>query len=120
MSWRGIILKLCDNAIFKYNSADFRQNAFSIVYPKAKHLRQLTKISKPTTNQELEEQTFCLKSSFITFIHKDCVEDREMQSFTFSFVYITSSKLFTVFYISMELSPMKITGQPLRRFSRHC
>ena len=48
---------------FKYNSADFRQNAFSIVYAKAKHLRQLTKISKPTTNQELEEKTFCLKSN---------------------------------------------------------
>ena len=63
MGWRGIILKLCDNAFFKYNSADFRQNAFSIVYPKAKHFRQLTKISKPTTNQELEEKTFCLKSN---------------------------------------------------------
>ena len=48
----------------------------------------------------------------------DCVEDREMQSLTFSFVSITSSKLITVSCISMVLSLVKITGQLLRKFGR--
>ena len=53
-------------------------------------------------------------------IVKDCVEDREMQSLTFSFVSITSSKLITVSCISMVLSLVKITGQLLRKFGRCC
>ena len=53
-------------------------------------------------------------------IYKDCVKDREMQSFTFSFVCITSSKLITVSCISKVLSLMWITGRLLKKFSRHC
>ena len=51
-------------------------------------------------------------------IVKDCVEDREMQSLTFSFVSTISSKLITVSCISMVLSLVKITGQLLRKFGR--
>ena len=68
-----------------------------------------------TINQQLDKKAF----SWITAL-KDCVKDWEKQSCTFSFVCITSSKLITISCISMVLSLMWITGQPLKTFSRRC
>ena len=87
--------------------------------PKSKTFKATDEDFETYDESRVRGENLLFEKQFITFIYKDCVEDREMQSFTFSFVYITSSKLFTVFYISMKLSPMKITVQPLRRFSRH-
>ena len=77
------------------------------------------KLRSVTINQKLEKKTFALKRTLFCNI-QGLPKGWKMQSFTFSFVCITSSKLITVSCISKVLSLMWITGQPLKIFSRHC
>ena len=72
-----------------------------------------------TINQELEKKTFAWKTTLFCNI-QGLLKDWKMQSFTFSFVCITSSKLITVSCISKVLSLMWITGRLLKKFPRHC
>ena len=72
-----------------------------------------------TINQELEKKTFAWKTTLLCNI-QGLLKDWKMQSFTFSFVSITSSKLITVSCISKVLSLMWITGRLLKKFPRHC
>ena len=77
------------------------------------------KLRSVTIHQELEKKTFAWKTTLFCNI-QGLLKDWKMQSFTFSFVCITSSKLITVSCISKVLSLMWITGRLLKKFSRHC
>ena len=75
------------------------------------------KLRSVTINQELEKKTFAWKTTLFCNI-QGLLKDWKMQSFTFSFVCITSSKLITVSCINKVLSLMWITGRLLKKFSR--
>ena len=72
--------------------------------PKSKTFKATDEDFETYDESRVRGENLLFEKQFITFIYKDCVEDREMQSFTFSFVYMTFSKIFRFSCISMELS----------------